>query len=388
MKQRSRYASLGLLALVLYLLSGGSLWAQDSLRTISGKILDEKNEALLGASVSLLQPDGKLKTGAVSAKDGSFLLKHVARGSYMLRVTFVGYKTHSQTLQMAGSNLTLTPIKLEGEGELLEGVKVVGKTSDVVIKGDTIEFHAGNFTTNQGAVVADLIKKLPGASIDENGKITINGKTISQIMVDGKRFFEGDPKVAANNLPAELVEKVQVLDRDSEAARLSGFSDGNEETVINLTIKAGKKKGLFGTAYAGAGTSKRYEANLTLSRFADDNQFTVIGGLNNTNNAGFTDISSEGNQMGFLMGMGAGSRGNRGGAGGPPRRDANGILTSKMLGGNISHTLSSKLQINANALGGRNTTNKLTDRWQQNYLTTGSTTETDKSTERQGRLWC
>lgn len=382
MKQRSRYASLGLLALVLCLLSGGSLWAQDSLRTISGKILDEKSEALLGASVSLLQPDGKLKTGAVSAKDGSFLLKHVARGSYTLRVTFVGYKTHTQSLQVAGSNLPLAPIKLEGEGELLEGVKVVGKTSDVVIKGDTIEFHAGNFTTNQGAVVADLIKKLPGASIDENGKITINGKTISQIMVDGKRFFEGDPKVAANNLPADLVEKVQVLDRDSEAARLSGFSDGNEETVINLTIKAGKKKGLFGTAYAGAGTSKRYEANLTLSRFADDNQFTVIGGLNNTNNAGFSDISSEGNQMGFLMGMGAGRRGNRGGAGGPPRRDANGILTSKMLGGNISHTLSSKLQINANALGGRNTTNKLTDRWQQNYLATGSTTETGKSTER------
>lgn len=160
MKQRSRYASLGLLALLLCLLSGGSLWAQDSLRTISGKILDEKNEALLGASVSLLQPDGKLKTGAVSGKDGSFLLKHVARGSYTLRVTFVGYKTHSQSLQAAGSNLTLAPIKLEGEGELLEGVKVVGKTSDVVIKGDTIEFHAGNFTTNQGAVVADLISTL------------------------------------------------------------------------------------------------------------------------------------------------------------------------------------------------------------------------------------
>lgn len=191
MKQASRYATLSLLALLLFTLGGGKLAAQDSLRTISGKILDEKSEALTGASVSLLLPDGKLKTGAVSGKDGSFLLKQVSRGSYMLRVTFVGYKTHMQSLQVTGTNLTLAPIKLAGEGELLEGVKVVGKTSDVVIKGDTIEFHAGNFTTNQGAVVADLIKKLPGASIDENGKITINGKTISQIMVDGKRFFEG-----------------------------------------------------------------------------------------------------------------------------------------------------------------------------------------------------
>ena len=122
-------------------------------------------------------------------------------------------------------------------------MKVVGKTSDVVIKGDTIEFHAGNFTTNQGAVVADLIKKLPGASIDENGNITINGKTVKQIMVDGKRFFEGDPKVAANNLPAEVVEKVQVLDRDSEAARLSGFSDGNERPSSTSPSRQGRRRG-------------------------------------------------------------------------------------------------------------------------------------------------
>ena len=378
---RSR-SIIGLMSLLLLLLGlPADLRAQDSLYTITGRVLDEKSEALLGASVSLLQSDGKLKTGAITAKDGAFHLKGIAAGSYTLRVSFVGYKTHTTPIRLEKQSLTLPTITLQAEGEVLEGVKVVGKTSDVVIKGDTIEFHAGNFTTNQGAVVADLIKKLPGASIDENGNITINGKTVKQIMVDGKRFFEGDPKVAANNLPAEVVEKVQVLDRDSEAARLSGFSDGNEETVINLTIKAGKKKGLFGTAYAGAGTSKRYEANLTLSRFADDNQFSIIGSLNNTNNAGFTDISQDGNQLGFMMGMGAGRRGNRGG-GGMPRRDANGILTSRMLGGNLNQTLSSKLQLNANVLGGRNTTNKITDSWLQNYLSTGSTTETGKSTER------
>ena len=214
---RSR-SIIGLMSLLLLLLGlPAGLRAQDSLYTITGRVLDEKSEALLGASVSLLQSDGKLKTGAITAKDGAFHLKGIAAGSYTLRVSYVGYKTHTAPIRLAKQSLTLPAITLQAEGEVLEGVKVVGKTSDVVIKGDTIEFHAGNFTTNQGAVVADLIKKLPGASIDDNGNITINGKTVKQIMVDGKRFFEGDPKVAANNLPAEVVEKVQVLDRDSES---------------------------------------------------------------------------------------------------------------------------------------------------------------------------
>ncbi len=371
---------IGLLSLLYLIALPLPALAQDALYTISGRVQDDQKEALLGASVSLLLSDGKLKTGVITSKDGAFLLKGVSAGNYTLRISFVGYKTHTTPVQLGQKSLTLPLITLHSEGSILEGVKVVGKTSDIIIKGDTIEYHAANFTTNQGAVVADLIKKLPGATIDDQGNITINGKTIKQIMVDGKRFFEGDPKVAANNLPAELIEKVQVLDRDSEAARLSGFSDGDEETVINLTIKPGKKKGLFGTAYAGAGTSDRYEANLTLSRFADENQFSLLGSLNNTNNAGFTDISRDGNQLGFMMGMGAGRRGNRGG--GAPRRDANGILTSRMLGSNLNHTFSPKFQLHANVLGGHNTTNKITDSWQQNYLTSGSTTESGKSTER------
>ena len=331
-----------LLSLLLLFASPLTSLAQEALYSISGRVQDEQKEALLGASVSLLLSDGKLKTGVITSKDGAFLLKGVSAGNYTLRISFVGYKTYTTPVQLGQKSLTLPLITLHSEGSILEGVKVVGKTSDIIIKGDTIEYHAANFTTNQGAVVADLIKKLPGATIDDQGNITINGKTIKQIMVDGKRFFEGDPKVAANNLPAELIEKVQVLDRDSEAARLSGFSDGDEETVIN--------------------------------------QFSLLGSLNNTNNAGFTDISQDGNQLGFMMGMGAGRRGNRGG--GAPRRDANGILTSRMLGGNINHTFSPKLQLHANVLGGRNTTNKITDSWQQNYLTSGSTTESGKSTER------
>ena len=376
---RSIVWRLGLLLLLL----GSYLPAHavtDSLFTLKGKVVTPKNEGLLGANVSLLKADGKLQTGAITSQDGSYLLRAIPRGSYTLRISFVGYKTHSQTIQLTNKSLTLPSLILEEEGKELSAVQVVGKANEVTIKGDTLEYNAGSFTVNQGAVVADLVKKLPGATIDENGQITINGKVIKQIMVDGKRFFEGDPKVALNNLPAEVVQKVQVVDRESETSRLSGFSDGNDETVINLTIKPGKKRGLFGTAYVGGGTDKRYEGNLTLSRFADDNQFTILGSLNNTNNAGFSDISQDLSSTSFMMGL-QGRGGKRRAGGGMPRFDANGILTSKVLGGNLNHTFSPKFSLNGNALVGNSKTDKQLARTQQNFLSTGSTTETGKSSE-------
>lgn len=353
--------------------------AADSLYTLSGKVMESRDSALLGATVSLLKADGKLLSGAITARDGSYRLRSIPRGSYTLRVSFVGFKTHSQTVRLEDKSLQLPTILLVSDGQELSEVKVIGKTPDVQIKGDTIEYNAANFTTNQGAVVADLIKKLPGATVDDKGQITINGKTVSQIMVDGKRFFEGDPKVALNNLPAEVVQKVQVLDRESETSRLSGFSDGNEETVINLTIQPGKKKGLFGTAYIGGGTDKRYEGNITLSRFADDNQFTILGSFNNTNNAGFSDISQDLSSTSFMRGLQGNN--NRRGPAGPPRFNANGILTSKVLGGNIHHTFTPKLSINGNALLGNSKTDKQLNRTQQNYLAAGSTTESGRSAE-------
>ena len=257
------------LLLLLLLLAPPSLGlrAQQTTHSISGTILDEAGEALPSATISLLLPDGKLKGGITSSKDGSFVLRNVAQGSYTLRITFVGYKAQTRPIKIANKNIQLGKITLEEDGRVLSDVQVVAKANEVVVKGDTLEYNATSYTTQQGAAIIELLKKLPGASVDEKGQVTVNGKTVSQIMVDGKRFFEGDPKVALNNLPAELVDKVQVLDRESEASRMSGFSDGNEETIINLTIKAGKKRGLFGTAFVGGGTDNRYEASAILNRF-------------------------------------------------------------------------------------------------------------------------
>jgi hypothetical protein len=155
--------------------------------------------------------------------------------------------------------------------------------------GDTVEYNADSYRVQESAVVEDLVKKLPGAEVDSDGKITINGKEIKKILVDGKEFFSSDPKVASKNLPAQMVDKLQVLDRRSDMAQMTGFDDGEEETVINLTIKRGMKEGLYGNATSGAGSEGRYGLNGIVNYMRNESQFTVLGGSNNTNNEGFTD---------------------------------------------------------------------------------------------------
>ena len=261
---------------------------------VSGRVLDENKKPLPYANVRLTDHDGKLIGGQATDNQGLFNLPNIKAGDYTLEVSFTGYQTHKEQLKLHTSTpkFRVKDISLK-DGSLLKEVTVTGKATEIILKGDTIEYNAGSFAPAEGAELLELIKKLPGAQVDESGNVKINGKSISQIMVDGKRFFESDPKVALKNLPAELVDKVQVLERESDNSRMTGFSDGSEETVINLTIKPGRKQGLFGTVYAGGGTKNRYEGNGIINRFSDKQQWTIIGGLNNTNNAGFSDIASD-----------------------------------------------------------------------------------------------
>ena len=261
---------------------------------VSGRVLDENKKPLPYANVRLTSHEGRLIGGQATDNQGLFNLPNIKAGDYTLEVSFTGYQTHKEQLKLHTSTpkFRIKDISLK-EGSLLKEVTITGKATEIILKGDTIEYNAGSFAPAEGAELLELIKKLPGAQVDESGNVKINGKSISQIMVDGKRFFESDPKVALKTLPAELVDKVQVLERESDNSRMTGFSDGSEETVINLTIKPGRKQGLFGTVYAGGGTKNRYEGNGIINRFSDKQQWTIIGGLNNTNNAGFSDIASD-----------------------------------------------------------------------------------------------
>ncbi len=178
---------------------------------------------------------------------------------------------------------------------MLKEAVVVGIKTPIKVMEDTIEFNADSYKTPPNAVVEDLLKRLPGVEVDNEGKITANGKEVSKILVDGREFFSDDPTVASKNLPVDMVDKLQVVDRKSDLARLTGVDDGEDETVINLTVKKGMKNGWFGTAEAGYGTDDRYKATFNVNRFWNDNQLTILGNFNNVNELGFTD--SNGNRF-------------------------------------------------------------------------------------------
>lgn len=307
---------------------------------VTGTVVEEgNNEPIEQATVRLLNvKDSTMVGGVASSRNGSFTLKGIKAGSYLLHVSFVGFDPLYQALRITGKTdpVNLGKLALSDGGILLGEAVVVGKAPEVVVRNDTVEYNADSYKTTEGAVLEDLLKKMPGVEVDSEGKITVNGKEIKKVLIDGKEFFSDDPKVASKNLPSKMVEKVQVLDRLSDMARMTGFDDGEEETVINLTVKPGMKQGWFGNAFAGYGSEDRYEGNFMVNRFINNDQFTLMGGLNNTNNMGFSDIASN-----MFSGMGGRRGGRSGGAG-------NGITTSGNVGLNFSKEFSKKLTLGGN----------------------------------------
>ncbi len=261
---------------------------------ISGLVKDKlDNQPLPQVSVRLLSAkDSSFVTGISSNNNGTFNLPVARAGKYIASLSFLGYKTWEQPVELSNKQrrVNLGTITLESNDIMLQEAVVISKAAEVVVKEDTVEFNADSYKTQPNAVVEDLLKKLPGVEVDAEGKITHAGKEITKILVDGKEFFSDDPKVASKNLPVEMVEKLQVVDRKSDLARLTGVDDGEEETVINLTIKKGMKHGWFGNVTGGYGTNGRYEAGAMANYFSGENQVTILAGSNNTNNMTFTDM--------------------------------------------------------------------------------------------------
>ena len=315
--------------MLLMILFSPMAFAQQSGVNVTGSVVEQGSDTPIEqATVRLLNvKDSAMVRGVVSARNGSFTLKNVKKGSYLLHITFIGYDPLYQPLQITGKKNPVNVGKLElsdGAIELGEAV-VIGKAPEVTVRNDTVEYNADSYKVTEGSVLEDLLKKMPGVEVDSEGKITVNGKEVKKVMVDGKEFFSDDPKVASKNLPAKMIDKLQVLDKKSDMAQMTGFDDGEEETVINLTVKPGMKQGWFGNAYGGYGSKDRYEGNAMVNRFVNNDQITFMGGANNTNNMGFSDLAST-----MFSGMGGGG-GRRGGFGA-----GSGITSSGNAGLNFS----------------------------------------------------
>lgn len=259
---------------------------------VSGTVADTSGETLPGAVVTLKSlPDSTRVGGTSTDFDGNFILENLPTGKYNINFSMVGLTDLPYNFEIQSENDTIRfdNVKLSENSVLLKEVTVTAVRPAVVAKEDTLEFNAGSFHTNPNATVEDLLKKLPGVEVGTDGSITSQGKTITKILVNGKEFFNDDPQAATKNLTADMIEKVQVVDKKSDLAILTGVDDGEEETVINLTVKKDMQNGWFGTVKAGYGTSGRYEASVNANYFKNGNQVSIIGGANNINEMGFGD---------------------------------------------------------------------------------------------------
>ena len=238
---------------------------------IRGKVTDTAGEPMMQATVRLLAAkDSTYINGLKTKNDGSFVLAGVKSGKYIVEASYLGYNNMFVDVTVGSANVNLKPIVLNESSIMLQEVSVTGVKTQIKVSEDTVEYNSDSYKTQPNAVVEDLLKRLPGVEVDSDGKITANGKEVSKILIDGKEFFSDDPKVASKNLPVEMIEKLQVVDRKSDLARLTGVDDGEDETVINLSVKKNMKNGYFGTIEGGYGTDKRYLGCLLYTSDAAD----------------------------------------------------------------------------------------------------------------------
>ncbi|MCC3160515.1 TonB-dependent receptor family protein [Hymenobacter sp. 15J16-1T3B] len=260
---------------------------------IRGSVADSASgKALREASVSLLAArDSAYLSFTITDGDGRFVLRGVAPGRYVLLLTFLGYRSRLVPLQLtaAAPAAELGTVRLRATSQTLGEVVVAQERAPVSVQGDTVAFNARAFKTQPNAAVEQLLKKLPGVQVDRDGTIRAQGQPVQRVLVDGKPFFGDDPKVATRNLPANIIDQVQLFNQQSDQAQFSGIDDGQQQKTINLVTKRDKRKGWFGTEGLGVGTDGRYRAQLGLNRFNNGRQISALGQANNVNQLGFSD---------------------------------------------------------------------------------------------------
>ena len=334
-------------------------WGALAQRTVKMVLQDSQSgEPVCFATVSLTKKGATKPSKYVLSDDkGAAQFDKVQAATYQLKAELLGYVAFTKEIEVKES-VDLGIVKMEPDKQVLDAASVSAVGNPIVVKKDTIEYNASSFKTTDNDMLVDLLKKLPGVEVNEDGSVTANGQTIKKITIEGKTFFLDDPQLATKNIPAKVIEKVKVLEKKSEQAEFTGISDGNEETVIDLSIRPGMMNGMFGNVMAGGGhdvPSKesiaqygsgdwRFQGAGFLGRFTKKNQISIILNGNNTNNRGFNDMA--GSMMQGMRGGGGGMGRGQGGWGG-----GNGITTSWMAGLNgQTYLFDDKMDLQGNYL--------------------------------------
>lgn len=308
---------------MLLLLTAIASFAQQ--RLISGQITDrDTKEAIEQVTVQLLKSDSTYVAGAISNEHGLFHVTAPANGKYLLKISSVGYKATVKRIQISDNkDLAMGKIVLGAEAIMLKGAVVTAMAQKVTLKEDTFVYNSSAYRTPEGSVVEELVKRLPGAEVSDDGTIKINGKEVKKILVDGKEFMTGDTKTALKNLPTSIIEKIKAYDEKSDLSKVTGIDDGEEQTVLDFGVKKGMNKGLISNIDLGVGNKSRYNMRGMGGYFNDNNRFMLFANANNTSDRGF-------------------------GGGGPGRGfgGANGLNASKMIAANYNYELKDKFKFN------------------------------------------
>ncbi|OAV44887.1 TonB-dependent receptor [Lewinella sp. 4G2] len=258
---------------------------------IVGTVVDSSGTTLPGANAVLLRSSDSLLTAFGTTDDkGIFRMENVAPGDYLLRLSFIGFERGDQTLKITAEDqyLGLGELRMYPAGFLLNGIEVTADRIPIRMVGDTMMYDAEAFAVGENAVVEDLLRRLPGMTVDANGQITWRGKPISEVMINGKPFFGGNTTLLTQNLDAKAVKNIEVYDQKSDDEEITGNDDGNENITVNLETKEEFKAKVFGDVYAGGGTQERYQAGGKGFRISDATQWGVLGTINNINKVGFS----------------------------------------------------------------------------------------------------
>ena len=354
-----------------------------SIYSIKVELIDQqKSEPVAFATASVTVKGEKQPIKYVLTDDkGHGTLTKLKKGTYIFRAELMGYKTIEKEVVL-NQNVDLGKIYMNEDVEVLNAASVSAVGNPIIVKKDTIEYTASSFKTSENDMLEELLKKLPGVEVEADGSITANGETIKKITIDGKTFFLDDPQLASKNIPAKLIEKVKVVEKKSDQALFTGIDDGEEETIIDLTMRPGMMKGWFGNVMAGGGhdvpgqgsdmNDWRYQGAAMVGRFTDKSQISLILNANNTNNRGFNDMA--GSMMRNMRGGGGGmGRGGMGGHGMGGWGNSNGITTSWMGGLNGAFTLlDNKMDLAGNYLYNGSITDVMEESTKTTYLDDGS----------------